>query len=88
MKSTVAIFLISLLFFNAELIAQKNHVFYSIEEAITVPVDSVFKLSLTKMKYEVVPDELMQFQNLRELDLSQNKLTTLPDNFIFLILKF
>ncbi|MBK7127775.1 MAG: leucine-rich repeat domain-containing protein [Crocinitomicaceae bacterium] len=83
MKSTVAIFLISLLFFNAELIAQKNHVFYSIEEAITVPVDSVFKLSLTKMKYEVVPDELMQFQNLRELDLSQNKLTTLPDNFIF-----
>lgn len=83
MKSIVAIFLISLLFIHGDSVAQQNRIFYSIEEAKTVPVDSVFNLSLTKMKYEEVPQELMQFQNLRELDLSQNKLTSLPDNFIF-----
>ena len=30
-----------------------------------------------------VPQEIFNFKNLRELDLSKNKLTDLPDNFIF-----
>lgn len=53
---------------------------YTWAEALNTDPDSVFSLSLEKMKLETLPAELMRFKNLRKLDLSKNKLSKLPEN--------
>lgn len=63
--------------------SQKNRLFTSIEEAKTVPVDSVFRLDLGKERYEALPEELYQFKQLEELYLEKNKLDSLPEQFSF-----
>lgn len=83
MKIFVAVFYLNLLLWSVEVNAQSHVVYYSIEEAGAVPVDSVFRLDLSKKKYSEIPSEIYRFKNLRELNLSQNKLTHLPDDFYF-----
>lgn len=63
--------------------AQQNHLFTSLEEALVVHPDSVYRLDLSRNQLKAVPVEIMQFKNLREIDLSKNKLTDLPENFVF-----
>ena len=53
---------------------------YTWAEALHTNPDSVFSLSLEKMKLETLPAELMRFKQLRKLNLSKNRLTELPDN--------
>ena len=60
-----------------------SRIFTSIEEAKTVPADSVFRLDLSKQKLRTIPEEVYTFKNLRELYLAKNKLTELPTNFVF-----
>lgn len=62
---------------------QSDRLFASMEEALAVHPDSVYRLDLSHQQLKEVPAELLQFQNLRELDLSKNKLASLPPNFIF-----
>ncbi len=57
--------------------------FESLEEAYAVHPDSVYRLDLSKNQLKEVPLEVLQFKNLRELNLSKNKLTKLPNGFIF-----
>lgn len=59
---------------------QKNHVFTSIEETKAVHPDSVYYLDLRGQKLKSVPIEVNQFNNLKDLNLSKNKLTQLPND--------
>jgi Leucine-rich repeat (LRR) protein len=83
MKLIANVFLISLLCVCNLSIAQRNHVFKSIEEALLVPIDSVYRMDLSKSKLSDIPLELMQFKYLQELDLSKNKLSEIPTFFQF-----
>lgn len=80
-KKLVTIFCISL--FQLIGYAQTNHLFESLEDALLAHPDSVYRLDLSRGSLKEVPQEIFNFKNLRELDLSKNKLTDLPDNFIF-----
>ncbi|UKN03590.1 leucine-rich repeat domain-containing protein [Paracrocinitomix mangrovi] len=82
MKLIVSVFWISLLLaFNS--FGQKYKMYGSLEEALTAPVDSVYRLDLSKGKLTEVPKEIYRFKNLQELNLSKNKLTSLPDDMKF-----
>lgn len=83
MKIFAAIFYLSLQLWLVDLNAQSHVVYYSLEEAAAVQEDSVFRLDLSKKKYSEIPSEIYRFKNLRELNLSQNKLIALPDDFYF-----
>lgn len=83
MKPLVSVFLISYLFAANLLFSQKDHVFKSIEEAQSVAADSVYRLDLSRKRLKEIPKSIYQFKNLRELNLSKNKLRDLPDKFVF-----
>lgn len=83
MRLQPKIYLSFILLLSFELLAQPDRVFTSIVEAQSVHPDSVFRLSLTKNKLQNIPPEIYVFKNLKELNLSQNKLTSLPDDFFF-----
>lgn len=83
MKTFAVIFCSNLLLWSTNLLGQPQRIFYSLEEAAQTSVDSVFRLDLSKKKYHEIPVEIYRYKNLTELDLSQNKLTFLPDNFYF-----
>lgn len=63
--------------------AQSDKTFYSLEEALSVPADSVYKLDLSKSKFKEFPTEIFQFKNLEWLSLSKTKLSELPSEFYF-----
>lgn len=63
--------------------SQSTHLYISLEEALAVHPDSVFRLDLSGNRLETVPKEILRFKNLRELDLSKNKLVDLPDEMNF-----
>ncbi len=83
MKRVAVIFYSSLLLWSGKLTAQPDRIFYSLAEAAQVSIDSVLRLDLSKKKYTEVPAEIYRYKNLKELNLSQNKLTHLPDDFYF-----
>jgi Leucine-rich repeat (LRR) protein len=56
---------------------------YTYEELSTANPDSVFRLDLSKNKFHQVPSDIYKFKNVTEVNLSQNKLTSLPDEFYF-----
>lgn len=49
------------------------------ERAITMPVDSVFAIDASHLKWDSIPGKLYEFRHLRYLDLSKNRLTALPE---------
>jgi hypothetical protein len=51
---------------------------YSWEQAKNANPDTIFGVSLSKLKLEQLPEELAKFTNLEYLDVSKNKLTELP----------
>ena len=69
-KQCIFIFLCSL----SSLFGQKDKVYSDFNEALKRPMD-VYKLDLSYTKLRKVPEELAQFSNLEELDLSNNKIT-------------
>lgn len=83
MKFFAGIFWISTLFWFSSGLCQTTRVFTSLEEANAVSSDSVFRLDLSKRRLTEIPPAIYQFKNLVELNLSQNKLVTLPDDFYF-----
>ncbi|MEX1000802.1 MAG: leucine-rich repeat domain-containing protein [Crocinitomicaceae bacterium] len=83
MKKFVNVCWISFLLLAKPAFSQKDHLFKSIEKACSVPVDSVYRLDLSRNRFTEIPKKILQFQQLRELNLSKNKLRNLPDNFIF-----
>ena len=52
---------------------------YTWEEAKSADPDTIYGISLSKLKLEELPSELSKFKNLRVLNLHRNKLTKLPD---------
>lgn len=52
---------------------------YQWSELGDVNPDTIYGLSFSKMKLTALPEKLVEFKNLRELDLSKNKLNSLPD---------
>lgn len=63
--------------------AQRNQLFTSLEDALKVHPDSVYRLDLSRKSLQTVPNELLRFSNLEELNLSKNKLKSLPEGFVF-----
>lgn len=80
-KRLVFIFWISLI--AGAGFSQSNYLFPSLEKALLVHPDSVYRLDMSRSKLTEIPVELFQFKNLVELNLSKNKLTSLPSEFIF-----
>ncbi len=69
-----------LLLFSLPLNAQDSLKVYSWEDAFATPSpDSVKAIDATRLKWESVPEELFQFKYLVYLNLSRNRLTSLPD---------
>ena len=54
--------------------------YMSIEEARVNHPDSVFALRMKKMKLTEFPEEILNYKNLRALDLTKNRLTNIPQN--------
>ena len=53
-------------------------VFKTLNGALQHP-DSVFRLDLSKQKLKEVPEEIRKFPNLKELNLSKNNISELPE---------
>lgn len=51
------------------------------EEALKLNPQSVISLDCSGQKWDSLPLEIFQFTNLKELDLSKNKLTQIPEKF-------
>ncbi|MAX78869.1 MAG: hypothetical protein CL843_01675 [Crocinitomicaceae bacterium] len=71
--------LLLLLTFSHASFGQKDKLFESLEEAMTVPKDSVYQLLLKRQHLETIPEVIYTFENLTYLDLTKNKLTQVPD---------
>lgn len=82
MKKNVVLFWVIILILPLKSVSQTNRLFTSVDEALTVSVDSVYRLDLSKQKLEVLPNDIFKFINLRELYLTKNKLTDLPKEFM------
>ena len=52
--------------------------YYSLKEARSTPVDSVFYLKVSRKKLTEIPPEVFTFKNLKGLDLSKNRLIKIP----------
>ncbi len=59
---------------------QDQPLYQSISEALEAP-EKVQRLRLRGLRLTTLPSEIFDFENLRELDLSDNNLTSLPDSF-------
>lgn len=73
--------LISLLFLNPIFSQKTTEKVYKWEEVQLANPDTVYNLSLSKMKLTELPAGLWRFKNLRKLYLDKNKLSALPDSF-------
>jgi Leucine-rich repeat (LRR) protein len=82
MKLRAATCSITLLLLCLSPFAQTDRI-YTYEELSTANPDSVFRLDLSKNKFQTVPSDIYKFKNVTEVNLSQNKLTALPDEFYF-----
>jgi Leucine-rich repeat (LRR) protein len=82
MKINVVLFWVIFLILPLKSVSQINRLFKTIEDAITVSPDSVYRLDLSKQKLEFLPKQIFKFTNLRELYLNKNKLKFLPKEFM------
>ena len=83
MRLVAGAFWISLIFQYNIGFGQRDKIFNSMEEALSVPLDSVYQLDLSKQKLTAIPKEIKQFKNLQYLNLSKNKLTDIDSSFVF-----
>jgi len=78
MKSLFVIILLIVCSF--QLSAQLEGVkIYKWKEVVSASPDTIYGLSLAKLKLETLPQKLTEFTQLKVLDLKKNKLTELPD---------
>jgi len=63
--------------------SQAEPVYLKLKDAKQIHPDSVFYLDLSREGLKEIPTEIIAFKNLKEIDLSNNKLTNLPLDFIF-----
>ncbi len=77
-----AVLFYMLLLLTQKSFSQPQKLYISIEEAISVSPDSVYRLDLSKQKLEIIPKEIYNFKNLKELYLSKNKLSKLDKEFL------
>ncbi len=76
-KRYVLIFLLS---FSALAFSQEQPVvIYDWEDVQQASPDTIFGLSLTKLKLKELPEELKKYKHIKELHLEKNKLEYLPD---------
>lgn len=73
--------LISLLFLSPYFGQKSTEKIYKWEEVQFANPDTIYHLSLSKMKLIELPASLWRFKNLRKLYLDKNKLSVLPDSF-------
>lgn len=75
------ILLVFLADINAQTLSKKEMKklpIYTWEQAIKLPANEVFRLSLKKSKLTKLPEEIYKFTNLRYLDVSGNQLKEIP----------
>lgn len=77
----VLLFWISFLPLTAHLQSEPNYL--NLKEANQLNPDSVFYLDLSREGLKEIPVEILKFKHLKGLDLSNNKLDSLPANFLF-----
>ena len=75
--------LISLLFLSPIFSQKTTEKVYKWEEVQQANPDTIYNLSLSKMKLTELPASLWRFKNLQKLYLDKNKLSALPDSFDF-----
>lgn len=63
--------------------SQTEPIYLKLKDAKLIHPDSVFYLDLCRAGLKEIPQELFKYTNLKGLDLSNNKLDSLPNNFIF-----
>ena len=78
----ILLFVLPFLLFTEFLQAQPDYtvegkVYTSIKSALLQP-DSVTRLKLRRKGLKEIPPEVMQLKNLRELDLTSNKISRIP----------
>jgi len=73
--------LISLVFLSPIFSQKSTEKVYKWEEVQRANPDTIYNLSLSKMKLNELPASLWRFKNLRKLYLDKNKLSALPDSF-------
>ena len=83
MRLRAEIFLLSTLLSCSVVFGQRDYIYDSLEEALLVHPDSVYRLDLSQKKLREIPVEIFQFKNLQNLNLEKNKLSSLPKEFIF-----
>lgn len=88
MKLLLGICLLLTLPLTNPLFAQEDYLFTSMEEALSVPPEQVYRLDLSKAKFKEFPAKLFSFTNLKWLNLSRNKLKVLPNDFYFKNLEY
>lgn len=62
---------------------QTEPIYLKLKEAKLIHPDSVFYLDISRDGLKEIPTEILLFKNLKGLDLSNNKLDSLPNTFIF-----
>lgn len=84
-KSAIILSLFLAFFLSNNLYAQKKKSkdklgALTLEEALKINPNEVYKLDLSKQKLTSFPIEVLNFKNLVYLDLSRNRITKLPEN--------
>lgn len=79
MRKLLLLFLLSLGYNIA--FTQESLKILTWDEALSMNPDSVYAIDASKMKWEIVPDEMKVFTSLRYLNLSKNKLVSIPEYF-------
>ena len=79
MNKLVVLFSVLVILFNHSLAQDQHKTYYWNEIHDSIDPLSIKNISLTKLKIDSVPEELLKYKNIVSLDLSKNKLKTIPN---------